>query len=124
MARKGRRALESKFQSSVKHELEKRYPGCLVRKNPPGQENGFPDLVMYYGPVWAMFECKREKKAAHRPNQDWWIERLDQMSFARLIFPENREEVMAALDEFVNGRVSGTGGTGDSVNILLDREGA
>lgn len=124
MAKKGRRALESRFQSSVKHELETKYPGCIVRKNPPGQENGFPDLVMYYGPIWAMFECKREKDARKRPNQKWWVERLDEMSFARLIFPENRERVMGELDEFIRGQSRALSkGYGCPVDKLYIREG-
>ena len=103
MAAKKKKAKESSFQHSVIKELEERYPGCVVMKNATGFKNGFPDITMYYGPIWAMLECKREEDADKRPNQDYWVERLNRMSFARIIYPENRVDILGELDTFVKG---------------------
>ena len=101
MARKDRRKRESAFQSEVIQELEARWPGCTVRKNPPGYDNGFPDVVAYIGRLWAMFECKRSAHEKHRPNQDWWVDHLNLMGFARFIFPENKDAVLDELEGYV-----------------------
>lgn len=93
--------LERSFQHEVIQELKERYPDCVVMKNATGFKDGFPDITMYDGERWAMLECKREKAARKRPNQKYWVNRMNSMSFARFIFPENRKEVMAELAEFI-----------------------
>lgn len=90
---------ESRFQHEVIQELEERFPGCVVMKNATGLKNGFPDITMYVGDRWAMLECKCEEEANKRPNQDYWVDRMNGMSFARFIFPENRQEVMNELQQ-------------------------
>lgn len=90
---------ESRFQHEVIQMLYERFPGCVVRKNQSGYTNGFPDITVFIGEHWAMLECKREEDAAKRPNQDYWVNRLNEMSFARFIFPENREEVLNELQQ-------------------------
>lgn len=99
MAKKGQNKKERRFQSEVIHELEERFPGCVVMKNATGLKDGFPDITMYYGEHWAMLECKRSAGASHRPNQDYWVAKMNDMSFAAFIFPENREEVLNALQQ-------------------------
>lgn len=96
---------ENRFQREVIQELKSRFPGCVVMKNATGFHDGFPDIVMYLGRVWAMLECKREKAAKKRPNQLYWVDRMDGMSFARFIYPENRAKVMAELEAFVAASV-------------------
>lgn len=98
---------ESAFQREVIRELKRIFPGCIVMKNETGRYDGFPDLTVFIGRVWAMLEVKRSKDAAHRPNQDWWIDILNRMSFARFIYPENRAEVINELKAFVKRRTSG-----------------
>lgn len=91
-------AKESLFQSKLIKELHRRYPGCWTEKADPGYRQGTPDLRFYYGKFWAAFEVKRSKHEPHQPNQDEYIFRLDGMSFARFIYPENMEEVLDELD--------------------------
>lgn len=89
--------LESRFQSKLIEELEKRYPGCLIMKNDPQYIQGIPDLTILYGDRWATLECKRSAKDAHQKNQDDYVEMLDAMSFSRFIFPENKDAVLGEL---------------------------
>ena len=88
---------ESKFQSKLIRELKDRFPGCVVLKNDPNYIQGFPDLTVLYGSKWACLEVKRESKAKRRPNQEFYIRRLNKMSFAAFVSPENKEEVLDGL---------------------------
>lgn len=88
---------ESRFQAKLIRELKERFPGCVVLKNDPNYIQGFPDLTVLHGQNWACFEVKRGKKAKKQPNQEFYIHRLNRMSFARFISPENKEEVLDDL---------------------------
>lgn len=92
--------LESKFQAELKKELRERYPGCVVTKNDPSDMQGFPDLTVLHGRLWAELECKRETKASKRPNQEYYVNKLNNMGFSAFIFPENKAEVLAELDKY------------------------
>lgn len=97
--------LESTFQGALIKELKAMFPGCLVLKNDPNYIQGFPDLTVLYRDKWALLESKRETKASHRPNQDYYVNLADGMSFARFICPENKQEVLHELQQtFQSGR--------------------
>lgn len=89
--------LESKFQSNLKKELSDMFEGCVILKNDEQCIQGIPDLLILYRKKWAMLECKRGKYSTSRPNQHYYINLLGQMSFARFIYPENKEEVLHDL---------------------------
>lgn len=101
MAKKKPSKKESRFQHEVIQELEERLPGCVVMKNATGLKDGFPDISVYHGSRWAMLECKRSEGESHRPNQDWWVDRLNEMSFASFIYPENRQVVMQQVVNYL-----------------------
>ena len=88
---------ESKFQRELISDLETLFPGSLIFKNETKQ--GFPDLTILYGDKWALLECKADQNASHQPNQDYYVERADEMSFSRFIFPENKQEVLNELQQ-------------------------
>lgn len=90
--------LESKFQSSLIKEIKNRFPGCLVMKQDANYIQGIPDLLVLYKDKWAMLECKRSADASLRPNQQFYIQKTNEMSFSRIIYPENKEEVLSELE--------------------------
>lgn len=90
---------ENKFQASLIQELKSRYEGCIVMKQDSGYVQGIPDILVLFRDKWAMLEVKRNKTASHRPNQDYWVDKANGMSFAKFIFPENKEEVLDELDK-------------------------
>ena len=90
---------ESKFQAELIKELKDRFPGCMVLKNDPNYIQGIPDLTVFYKDKWATLECKRDPKAPYRPNQEYYISKMDEMSFSRSINPENKEEVLSELQQ-------------------------
>lgn len=90
---------ESEFQTSLIKEIKALFPGCLILKNDANYIQGFPDLLILYEKKWAALECKATAKSSHRPNQDYYVDILDGMSFARFISPENKEEVLDELQQ-------------------------
>lgn len=94
---------ESDFQHALIKELKRRFPGCIVMKNDSSYIQGIPDLLILYDDRWAALEVKKSRTAKHRPNQEYYVEKMDAMSFASFIFPENREEVLDALEQSLQG---------------------
>lgn len=95
MARSSR--LESGFQDRLISKLEDLFPGCMVFKM--DQIQGIPDLLVLYKDKWASLECKRSAKAKRQPNQEYYVGKMNKMSFSRFIFPENKEEVLDELQQ-------------------------
>lgn len=88
---------EKEFQADLIKQLKDRIPDCIVLKNDANYRQGIPDLLILSNDRWAMLECKKSSDSSYRPNQEWYLNKLDQMSFARTISPENREEVIDEL---------------------------
>lgn len=92
-------AKESLFQKQLIDELKTRFPGCVVLKNDANYLQGVPDLLILYNDHWACLECKKSAGAKHQPNQDYYVEKMDQMSFSRFVYPENKESVLNDLQQ-------------------------
>lgn len=90
---------EAAYQGKLIRKLKQIFPGCVVLKNDPQYQQGILDLTLLVGSMWAMLEVKASRTARVRPNQGYFVEQLDKMSFAAFIYPENEEEVLCALQE-------------------------
>lgn len=90
---------ENAYQAKLIRKLKRMFPGCEILKNDSGYRQGILDLTIFFGPRWAMLEVKKDKGAEHQPNQDYYVERFNTMSFGAFIYPENEKEVLAALQE-------------------------
>ena len=93
MARSSR--LESGFQDRLINKLKKLFPGCMVFKM--DQIQGIPDLLVLYKDKWASLECKRSASAKRQPNQEYYVGKMNEMSFSRFVSPENKEKVLDEL---------------------------
>lgn len=91
--------LESKFQKELMDEIRRQYPGCVILKNDSGYIQGFPDWTILYKDKWAVLETKRTKDSAKQPNQEYYVEQLNGMSFSRIVYPENKEDVLRDLQQ-------------------------
>ena len=96
--------LENRFQANLIKELKEMFPGCIVMKNDSSYIQGIPDLLVLYNNKWASLECKKTANARKQPNQEYYVGRMDEMSFARFICPENKEEVLHDLQQAFNTR--------------------
>ena len=90
--------LESGFQDRLRDDLKKLFPGCMIFKM--DQIQGIPDLLVLYKNKWASLENKKSVNATKRPNQEYYVELMNNMSFSRFIFPENKDEVLNELKQF------------------------
>ena len=92
---------EKMFQQQVIARIERMLPGCYILKNDSTYMQGVPDILVLYGPKWAMLEIKRSEKdvmpSKLRPNQALHTSRLSDMGFAEFIYPGNAEEILHAL---------------------------
>lgn len=93
---------ESEFQAKLKKEIKSLFPGCIITKMDSGYIQGIPDLLILYKNKWATLENKRSANASHRPNQDYYVKKMNEMSFSRFIYPENKNEVLSELQKFFN----------------------
>jgi hypothetical protein len=94
--------LESKFQKELMDKIRQQYPGCVILKNDSSYIQGFPDWTILYKDKWAVLEAKRSKNAAKQPNQEYYVNTLNDMSFSRFVYPENSEEVLDAISKYFN----------------------
>lgn len=95
---------ESAFQAKLIRELEATFPGCIILKNDANNRQGIPDLIVLFGDRWAALEVKASWFAPHQPNQDYYVERMDEMSFAAFICPENKQEIIDEIQATFGAR--------------------
>lgn len=88
---------ESDFQHSLIKELKDLFPGCIVLKNDSSYIQGIPDLIVLYKRKWCSLEVKRSARASRRPNQEYYVNLMDEMSFSSFIYPENKDAVLDEL---------------------------
>ena len=91
--------LERDFQADLIRELKTMFPGCMVMKLDSGYIQGIPDLLVLFKNRWATLECKKAAGAKKQPNQEYYVGRMDEMSFSKFICPENKEEVLHELQQ-------------------------
>ena len=94
---------ENAFQAGLIKEIKSRLPGCIVLKNDSSYMQGVPDLLILHNDRWATLEVKKSENATHRPNQDYYVEKMNDMSFSAFIFPENMEDVLNDLERSLQG---------------------
>jgi hypothetical protein len=88
---------ENRFKTKLIGDIEKMFPGCMVFHLDPNEYQGIPDLLILYNDRWATLEGKDYANASVRPNQPYYVELMNDMSFSRFIYPENKEEVLDEL---------------------------
>lgn len=91
--------LERDYQAKLIKKIKDQFPGCIVMKNDSSYIQGIPDLLVLYRDKWASLEVKRSATASHRPNQEYYVDLMDGMSFSRFISPENEKEVLHEMEQ-------------------------
>lgn len=95
---------ETKFKHDLVKEIKARFPGAIVTKLDPSHLQGVPDLLVLYENHWATLECKKSANAPARPNQPYYVDLMNKMSFSSFIFPENKEEVLNEMEQSFSRR--------------------
>jgi hypothetical protein len=89
--------LERNYQAHLIKRIRSMFDGCVILKNDTDYLQGVPDLLILYRDRWAMLEVKASARSRIQPNQEYYIDMLDEMSFAAFIYPENEEDVLYDL---------------------------
>lgn len=84
--------LEKKFKNDFLSDIQEQYPDCMIM--PMNHVQGIPDTLILYKNKWAALEFKKFSRAKRQPNQPYYVQLMDDMSFSRFVYPENRQEVM------------------------------
>lgn len=90
---------ENAFQAELIKEIKRRFPGAIVTKLDANYIQGIPDLLILYKDKWATLECKKSESAPKRPNQEYYVDMMNGMSYSNFIFPENKEKVLNELEQ-------------------------
>ena len=96
--------LERDFQRNLIKELKDIFVGCIIMKNDSSYIQGIPDLLILYKDRWAALEVKKSATASPRPNQEYYVDKMDEMSYASFIYPENKEVVLDELQQTLFSR--------------------
>ena len=91
--------LESQFDTKLIKELKQRFPGCIILKNDANYLQGVPDRIILWNDKWATLETKKTKNASRQPNQDYYVNKMNDMSFSAFVYPENMEVVLDELQQ-------------------------
>lgn len=94
--------LENKFQAQLIRDINSKFQGSIVLKLDAQYQQGIPDILVLYKDKWATLECKRHEKAIRQPNQEYYVNQMNKMSFSRFVYPENKEEVLHELQQTFN----------------------
>ena len=97
---------ENEYQQELKKRIKSRIPDCIVIKNDPSFQQGFPDLAIFKGDRYAILEVKRSKEASHQPNQDYYVDLMNDWSYSAFIYPENEKEILDELQRALEPRGS------------------
>lgn len=89
--------LERSYRTRLINRIRTLFPSCLILKPDPSHLQGVPDIIVLYGNTWAALEIKRGNSAERQPNQGYFVNLMNDMSFASFISPDNEEEVLDAL---------------------------
>lgn len=86
--------LERRYQAELIKRIRIRFPGCVLLKNDSNYMQGMLDWILLWEDRWAMLEVKADENSPEQPNQRYYVEQLNEMSFAAFIHPGNEEEVL------------------------------
>lgn len=95
---------EPAYQAELVNRIERMFPGCFIMRNDPSVTQGIPDLLILYGSTWAMLEVKVSWDSDEQPNQQYYVDMFNNMSFAAFIHPQNEDRVLYEMGRIMDRR--------------------
>lgn len=89
--------LESDFQALFQNDILAEFPDALILKLDNKYTQGVPDRLVLNWDRWATLEFKRDRLARIQPNQPYYVERMNRMSYSAFVYPENAEATLREL---------------------------
>ena len=90
---------ENEYQRRLIKKLKVLFEDCIVLKNDPGYMQGVPDILILFRNKWAALETKKSPTSPKRPNQRFYVQKMNEMSYAAFVCPENEEDVLDDLQQ-------------------------
>lgn len=84
---------ESDFQRDVLRFLRLKGCFCLKLSAGPGVPTATPDIFFAHFGFYGFAELKLSKRSRLRPGQKEMVEKLNRLSYAKIIYPENFSEL-------------------------------
>ena len=88
---------ESDFQAKLIKELKAMGLAVIKCQAGPGVPTGFPDVLALGQGVYYALECKASARAKKQPRQDYWVNKLNEWSYAAFVYPANHDKVLAEI---------------------------
>ncbi len=88
---------EAAYQARLIQKLKIIFPGCFVLKLDPSEDQGIPDILILFESHWFALEVKASVNSSIQPNQAYYVNIFNEMSFASFISPETENEVLDEL---------------------------
>jgi hypothetical protein len=95
--------LEKKFEKDFIDRLKEEFPGCEIIKGNSAMRQGVPDRLLLWEDHWAFLEFKREEGSDREENQEYYIEKFNDMSYASFVEPSNADEVISEIQQAFRG---------------------
>lgn len=92
------------FKTKFIKNLQLEFPDCVVMLTDAQYQQGVPDILMLVGDAWFAFEVKAAANSSRRPNQEWWVDILNRLSYASFVYPENEREVLDEVQQALEAR--------------------
>lgn len=92
--------LENKFKTQLIKNIKDRFKGCIVVHLDPTEIQGIPDLLVLHHNKWAALEGKKNARASKRPNQQYYVDKMNGMGFAEFVYPENANQVLDNMERY------------------------
>ena len=93
---------ESNIQKRIIDRIKTMLPGAIVLKNDPNYIQGIPDLSVMWENKWCMLEVKRYENSSKQPNQEYYVNKADWMSYGRFISSDNEDEIINEMFDYFN----------------------
>ena len=92
---------EGKFQKTVIKWLKSK--GCVVLKYEQNATTraGVADVAFFHEGFYGFLECKKAKTSPLRPGQKQFIQKMDDWSYGKIVYPENWDIIKKELGEML-----------------------
>lgn len=91
------------FKKKLISDLKAIFPNAIITQLDPTYIQGIPDILILWEDKWAALECKASSTSPKRPNQEYYVDLMNKMSFSAFIFPENKEAVLNEMERALKG---------------------
>lgn len=91
--------LEKDFESDFMKDLNEVLPGGVWIKGNSAMRQGIPDRLFLHENHWALLEFKRDPKSTKEANQEWYVEKFNEMSYSAIVTPENAKQVIDEIQQ-------------------------